>query len=60
MKDPINEEIHRYREEHARQFNFDLAAICQDLKAWQHSRKLKAVRLPPKKVGPRRQNRVRP
>ena len=25
MKDPINEEIHKYREEHARKFNFDFA-----------------------------------
>jgi hypothetical protein len=27
MKDPIHAEIHKYREEHARKFNFDLAAI---------------------------------
>jgi hypothetical protein len=25
MKDPINEELHNHREEHARKFNFDLA-----------------------------------
>jgi hypothetical protein len=60
MKDPINEEIHKYREEQARRFNFDVAAICQDLRAWQRSRKLKVVRLPPKRIGPRRQNGVRP
>jgi hypothetical protein len=60
MRDPINEEIHKYREEHARRFNFDLAAICQDLRAWQRSRDLKVVRLPPKKMGPRKENRVRP
>lgn len=60
MKDPINEEIHRYREEHARRFQFDLAAICEDLKAWQQARKLKVVRLPAKKIGPRKGNRVRP
>ncbi len=57
MKDPINEEIHKYRAEHARKFNFDLSAICKDLKA--RSRHLKVVRLPPKKIGPKR-DRVRP
>ncbi len=60
MKEPINGEIHKYREELARRFNFDLAAICQDVRAWQRSRKLKAVRLPPKKVESRRDNGVRP
>jgi hypothetical protein len=58
MKDPIHEEIHKYREEHARRFNFDLAAICKDLR--ERSRNLKVVRLPPKKISPKRKNRVRP
>ena len=60
MKDPIHEEIHKYRAEHARKFNFDLAAICADLKALQQSSNLKVVRLPPKQIGPKRQNRGRP
>ena len=60
MKDPINEEIHKYREEHARRFNFDLAAICQDLRAWQRARKLKVMRLPSKKMTPRKGKKVRP
>ena len=50
MKDPINEELHKYREEHARKFNFDVGAICEDLRALQQSSKLKVVRLPPKRV----------
>jgi hypothetical protein len=58
MKDPIHEEIHKYREEHARRFNFDLAAICKDLR--ERSRNLKVVRLPPKKISPKGRNRVRP
>ena len=58
MKDPIHEEIHKYRAEHARKFNFDLAAICEDLK--EQSRNLKTVRLPPKRIGSRGKNRVRP
>ncbi len=56
MKDPINEEIHKFREEHARKFNFDLGAICRDLK--EESRHLKVVRLPAKRIGPKRQKRV--
>ena len=53
MKDPIHEEIHKYRAEHARKFNFDLSAICKDLK--EQTRNLKTVRLPAKRI-----NRVRP
>ena len=51
MKDPINEEIHKHRAEHARKFNFDLGAICKDLK--ERSRDLKVVRLPAKRIGPK-------
>ncbi len=58
MKDPINEEIHRYREEHARKFNFDLAAICEDLRATQRSSNLKVVRLPPKRIGPKNRSKA--
>jgi hypothetical protein len=57
MKDPINEEIHKYRAEHARKFNFDLAAICKDLK--EQSKDLEVVRLPAKRMRPKN-NRVRP
>lgn len=60
MRDPIHEEIHKFREEHARQFNFDVAAMCEDLRAFQRSRNLKVVRLPPKRIGPKEENRVRP
>lgn len=50
MKDPIVEEIHKYREEHARKFNYDLNAICKDLRAMQREKGLKVVRLPPKRL----------
>ena len=30
MRDPIVEEIHKYREEHAGKFNYDLDAIRED------------------------------
>ncbi len=32
MKDPFVEEIRGYRMEHARRFNFDIHAICNDLR----------------------------
>ena len=32
MKDPIVEEIRRIRHAHAARFNFDLRAICKDLR----------------------------
>ncbi len=33
--DPIVEETRRIRDEHARQFSYDLAAICDDLKRFE-------------------------
>ena len=32
MNDPIVEEIRSYREQYAARFNYDLAAICRDLR----------------------------
>jgi hypothetical protein len=32
-KDPIVEEIHRYRAAYAKQFNYDMRAISEDIKA---------------------------
>jgi len=32
MKDPIIEEIYRAREAHSKQFNYDLDAICEDMR----------------------------
>jgi len=32
MKDPIVDEVREARKKHAKQFNFDLRAICADLK----------------------------
>lgn len=31
MNDPIVEEVRKFRDEHARKFNYDLNAICADL-----------------------------
>ncbi|MBI5772780.1 MAG: hypothetical protein HZA89_03430 [Verrucomicrobia bacterium] len=32
MKDPIVAEIHRYRAEHAKRFNYDIHAIGEDIR----------------------------
>jgi hypothetical protein len=34
--DPIVEEVRKYREQHAAQFNYDLQTIYQDLKAQEY------------------------
>ncbi len=38
-KDPIVEEIHRFREEHARKFNYDIHAMFEDIRKKQAKRK---------------------
>jgi ribosomal protein S13 len=32
MNDPIVEEVRRYRDEHARKFDYNLDRICQDFR----------------------------
>lgn len=32
MKDPIVEEVRKARQKHAEKYNFDIHAICEDLK----------------------------
>ena len=32
MIDPIVEEVRKYRDEHARKFNYDLNLICEDFR----------------------------
>jgi len=49
MIDPIVEEIRHFRNEHAKKFNYDLDAICEDLKKHQLTYSHKLVRLKPKK-----------
>lgn len=50
MKDPIVEEIRGFRDEHAKKFNYDLDAICEDFKAHQINCGYKLVKLKPKKI----------
>ena len=50
MEDPIVEEIHRYREEWAAQFNYDIHAMVEDLRRRQQAENRTVVTLPPKRV----------
>jgi hypothetical protein len=47
-RDPIVEEVRRYREEYAARFHHDLKAICRDLRERQEKSGRKIVSLPPK------------
>jgi transposase len=47
-KDEIVEEVRRNRDAYAAQFNYDLNAIYQDLKARERRSKRKLVSFPPK------------
>jgi hypothetical protein len=48
MKDPIIEEVRSFRDAHAKKFNYDLDAICEDLKRHQKNTGFPVVRLKPK------------
>jgi len=50
MKDPIVEEVRRAREAHAKQFNYDLDAIVDDLKRREKESGVPTVSLPPRRV----------
>jgi len=50
MTDPIVDEIRKYRDEHARKFDYDLGAICADLVARQEKSGHRVVRLDPRPV----------
>ena len=52
MSDPIVDEVRRFRMEHTRKFNYNLADICEDLRAIQARCGHKVVRLSPKKIKP--------
>ena len=53
MNDPIVEEVRKYRNEHAKRFNYDLDAICADLIKRQYSHPHRLVhRKDAKKIAP--------
>ena len=50
MHDPIVDEVRKVREDYARQFDFDLDAICRDLREKQELSGAKVVSLPRRPV----------
>ena len=46
MRDPIVEEVRKARDEHARAFDYDLAAICADIRKHQRECGHPLVRCP--------------
>jgi hypothetical protein len=52
MRDPIVEEVRKWRMEHTRKFGGDLSAICADLRSIQEASGHEVVRLAPKKYKP--------
>jgi hypothetical protein len=53
MRDPIIEEVRKYRMEHTRKFQGDLSAICADLRVIQKTSGHEIVRLASKKLEPK-------
>jgi len=53
-KDLLIEEIRKYRNEYAKQFGYDLHAICQDLRKKQGQSGRRVVPLSPKPVSQRK------
>jgi hypothetical protein len=49
-RDPIVEEVRRYRQDYAAQLNYNLKAICRDLRKKQNKSGRKIVSLSPKRV----------
>jgi hypothetical protein len=54
-RDEILEEIHKIREEHAKAFNYDLQAICDDLRQKQAESGRQIISLPLKEPRQRQQ-----
>ena len=52
MKDPIDEEVRKHREEHTKKFHGELSEICADLRRVQETLGREVVRLAPRRIGP--------
>ncbi|MHC4445734.1 MAG: hypothetical protein ACYTBZ_04845 [Planctomycetota bacterium] len=57
MKDPIVEEVRKHRMEHTRKFGGDLSAICADLRSIQAASGHEVVRLPPRRLEPKKKRK---
>ena len=51
-KDPVVEEVRAIRDAYAREFNYDIEAICRDLRAHEAESGHPVVALPPKRIAP--------
>ena len=54
-KDPIVEEVRAHREKHAEKFDYDLGAICRDLRQQQDSSGREVVTLKARKASSKTQ-----
>ena len=52
MRDPIVDEVRKWRAEHTKRFGGDLSAICADLRSVQKASGHEVVRLPPRRHNP--------
>lgn len=52
MRDPIVDEVRKWRAEHTQRFGGNLSAICADLRSVQEASGHKVIRLPSKKHNP--------
>ncbi len=59
MRDPIVEEVRKWRMEHTRRFKGDLSAICADLRSIQEASGHEVVRLAPKRREPPKRRPIR-
>lgn len=57
-RDEVLEEIYRIREEHAKAFNYDLKAICDDLRQKQATSGRRIISVPLKQLRQRSNNAV--
>ncbi len=58
MKDPIVEDVRKYRAEHTAKFHGDLDAIYEDIRRIQETCGLKVVRHPAVRIKPRKRQRA--
>ena len=49
-RDPILDEVRQFRDAYAKRFQYDLGAICRDIRAKQTQSGRKVVSLPPQPV----------
>ncbi|MBI4525727.1 MAG: hypothetical protein HY695_18170 [Deltaproteobacteria bacterium] len=51
-QDPVVEEVRAIRDAYAMEFNYDLEAICRDLKEQEAKSGWEVVSLPPRRIAP--------